>query len=331
MRLRGWHVLLETGAGHAVESHPPTDRRGDTAMSIDIPNYRVVDTLGTGQGSTLYRAIAVATGQEYTIKYVKVQTPEDNRLVEQMKDEHACGSVLDHPTLRKTFELRLVKQRFRLKSAMLFMEFVDGVTLSDCGERLGLQQLLRVIEKAGEGLDAMHRGGFVHADLKPGNILILPNREVKLIDFGQSSPINKAKKRVQGTIDYMAPEQAARQVLDARTDVFGLGATLHRVLTGKPVATEMNQRVDIHSLGRVGVRLEDNLPPSLDDLPVVVRKLITDSCAQEPAGRPKSMREMIDRCRMAQIILARRTESPTAAVADATDLDDDSLSGEILD
>lgn len=296
-------------------------------MSIDVPNYRILDCLGTGQGSTLYKAMALATGKLYAIKYVKVQTPEAMRLVEQMRDEHACGSALDHPALRKTFELRYVKQRLRLKAAMLFMEFVDGVTLSDCGPKMSISQLLRIIEKVGEGLDAMHRGGFVHADLKPGNIMVLPNREVKLIDFGQSSPLSQAKKRVQGTIDYMAPEQAARQVLDARTDVFGLGATLHRVLTGKPVATEMNQRVDIHSLGRVGVRVDDNRPPSLEGLPPVVTTLINDSCATDPAKRPRNMREMIDRCRMAQLILAKKREAKVAASesADASRMGDTSL------
>jgi len=288
-------------------------------MSIDVPNYRILDSLGTGQGSTLYKAMAIATGKLYAIKYVKVATPEAMRLVDQMRDEHACGSALDHPTLRKTYELRYVKQRLRVKAAMLFMEFVDGVTFSECGPKMTLLQSLRIIEKVGEGLEAMHRGGFVHADLKPGNIMVLPNREVKLIDFGQSSPINQAKKRVQGTIDYMAPEQAARQLLDARTDVFGLGATLHRVLTGKPVATEMNQRVDIHSLGRVGVRVEDNLPPSLDGLPPVVTTLINDSCATDPAKRPRNMREMIDRCRMAQIILARRGQEPVTQTVEADD------------
>lgn len=288
-------------------------------MSIDVPNYRILDAVGVGQGSTLYKAMAVTTGTLYAIKYVKVATPEAMRLVDQMRDEHSCGSALDHPALRKTYELRYVRQRLRLKAAMLFMEYVDGVTLSECGPKMGMAQLLRIFEKVAVALDAMHRGGFVHADLKPGNIMVLPNREVKLIDFGQSSPIFQAKKRVQGTIDYMAPEQAARQVLDARTDVFGLGATLHRVLTGKPVATEMNQRVDIHSLGRVGVRLEDNLPPSLEGLPPVVTRLINDCCATDPNKRPKNMRELIDRCRMAQIIISRHGLEPVTQAVEADD------------
>ena len=278
-------------------------------MSIDVPNFRIMAQLGSGQGSTLHRALNITTGAVYTIKHVKVAKPEDMRLVDQMKDEHACGSALDHPVLRKTHELRYVRRRLRLKAALLFMEFVEGRSLSECGLELPMEHLLRTIERTAEGLAAMHKGGFVHADLKPGNILLTPEDEVKLIDFGQSSPINQAKSRIQGTIDYMAPEQAARKTLDARTDVFGLGATLHRVLTGKPVATDMNQRVDLHSLGRVGMRASENEQPSLEELPPVVRRLIYDFCADSPDDRPKDMAEVADRCKMAYETLARNKDS----------------------
>ncbi len=287
-------------------------------MSIDVPNYRILDQLGTGQGgSVLYKAMAIKTGQLYTIKYIKVQRPEDNGLIEQMKDEHACGSAMDHPVLRKTFELRQIRRRLSVKAAMLFMEYVEGVSLNVCGDKLNPLQLLRVLEKAGAGLAAMHEGGWVHADIKPGNILVQPNREVKLIDFGQSCPINQSKKRVQGTPDYIAPEQVAKAALTARTDVFCLGATLHRVLTGKPVATEMNRNVDVNSLGRLGMRVEDNAPPSLEGLPPVITTLINDSCAKDPSKRPQSMREMIERLRMAQLILAKRQETQEAEAAQA--------------
>jgi eukaryotic-like serine/threonine-protein kinase len=152
----------------------------------------------------------------------------------------------------------------------------------------------------------------VHADLKPGNILVTSDHEVKLIDFGQASAINQPKRRVQGTIDYMAPEQAARQMLDARTDVFGLGATLHRVFTGRPVATEMNQCLDVHSLGRIGVRVEDNAAAALDSLPPVLSKLIDDCCAKEPVRRPRDMREFIERCRIVRVVLAKQQETEEA-------------------
>ncbi len=297
-----------------LASVPPG--RDKVAMSIDVPNYRVMEKIGTGAGSTIYKAKCLTTGTLYAIKHVKVRSPEDMRLIDQMKDEYTCGSTLDHPALRKIHEIRYVRRRLRVKAAMLFMEYVEGETLSECGARMGLIPLIYIIEKAAEGLAAMHKGGFVHADLKPGNIIVLSDRSVKLIDFGQSSRIYQAKTRIQGTIDYMAPEQASRLPLDARTDVFCLGATLHRVITGKPVATEMNQQVDIHSLGRLGMRAEDNKQPSLDSFPAVLVRLINDCCQREPAKRPRDMNELIDRCRMARVILAKRSETAEARAAD---------------
>lgn len=278
-------------------------------MAIDLPNYRILGIVGTGQGSTLYKAESIQTGDLYTIKHVKVHKPEDNRLIDQMKAEHECGSSLDHPVLRKTFELRYVRRRLRIKSAMLFMEYVDGQTLWSLRGQCTLSEILEVLEQAADGLDAMHRGGYVHADIKPGNILIQSGRRAKLIDYGQSAAINQAKPRVQGTPDYMAPEQATRQVLDARTDVFGLGATLFRVLTGKAIATEMNRNVDMTSLGRVGMRVDSEGAPSLEDQPPVIAKLINDSIASDRDQRPASMKEFAQRCKTARMVLAKREET----------------------
>lgn len=282
-------------------------------MSLDIPNYRILDRIGTGQGSIIYKAEAIKTGALYAIKHVKVQSPEDNRLVDQMRDEHACASVLDHPALRKTYELRYIRRRLRATvGALLFMEYVDGEPLWQCADRLGMFGVLDVIEKAADGLVVMHKAGFVHADIKPGNILVQPDGNIKIIDFGQSVKMFQAKVRVQGTPDYMAPEQVNKQPLSARTDVFALGATLGKVLTGKAIATEMNRNVDIHSLGLIGMKVDDNRPPSLDELPIVVARLISDATNADPAKRPASMKDFMDRCKVARLIVAKRESAEPA-------------------
>ncbi len=271
--------------------------------------------LGTGADSTIYQAKALKTGIVYAIKHVKVTSPESHKTIELMKDEHQCGSMMDHPALRKTYEMRLVKRRLTLKSAMLFMEYVEGKSLAEIATKISVLQALYLFEKAADALAEMHKIGFVHADLKPGNILVMEEQEIKLIDFGQSCKINEVKPRIQGTIDYMAPEQGAKERLDARTDVFGLGATFHKVLTGKPIATKMNQNLDVHSLGRLGVRKTDNEQPSLEELPPVISKLIIDCCQQDPEKRPNDMHDFISRCRMARLTLAKATETEEANAA----------------
>jgi serine/threonine-protein kinase len=288
-------------------------------MSIDIPNYRILAKLGNGASSTLFKVRCTRTGALYTVKNVKIHTPEDNKFVEQLKAEYATGSGIDHPVVRKVFELRYVRRRLRVKGAMLFMEYVDGVPMNAPDFSRPLPKLLKLFVTVAEGLEAMHQAGYVHADLKPGNILALRDDRVKLIDLGQSCPLLTSKSRIQGTIDYMAPEQVARSILDRRTDVFGLAATLHRVITGRPIATDMNQNVTLHAQGLLGKRVTDVSQPTDAEMPPAVAKLIETCCDKDPTKRLPDMRAFIERLEMARTFLRKRsTAAKNAAAASQT-------------
>lgn len=282
-------------------------------MTLEIPNYRVIAKIGVGAGSSVYRARCMRTGRDYAIKVIKVHEPEDMKYIDLMRDEHAVASRIDHPVIRKVFEFRLIRQRLRTRGALLFMEFVPGITMSDKEFNRPLEDILAMFVKVGEGLLAMHRAGFVHADLKPGNIIITPEDDVKLIDLGQSCKLGETKPRIQGTIDYMAPEQALRETIDQRTDVFGLGATLHRVLTGKAVPTEMNQTVNPHSQRLLGKRVEDLPRPVLTELPTSVARLIESCCERFPDHRPRDIQSVMERLQLARTIV---TKSPSTQVVD---------------
>ena len=290
-------------------------------MTLDIPNYRVFEKLGVGAQSRIYRARCMRTGQDYAVKVVKIQTPEDVRVANLLRAEHAIGSAVDHPAIRKVYELRMIRQRFRLRGAILFMEYVDGTPLSEGKLQRPMDEVLEFFVQAAGGLHAMHCAGYVHADLKPSNILVLPNDQVKLIDFGQSSRMREAKTSIQGTIHYIAPEQVRMDPLDQRTDVFGLGAALHRVLTGKPVATEMNQTVNINAPGMAGQRISRKEQPATDNLPRCVTRLIEDCCAKEPKDRLPDMPAFIKRAQMAQAILRRPPSAGDTEYDDDLDLE----------
>jgi len=303
-------------------------------MSIDIPNYRVLEKVGVGAESSIYRARCMRTGRDYAVKIVKVTKPEDTSYVELLRAEHMIGSSVDHPVIRKVFELRILRRRLRLRGAILFMEFVEGVPMSDKSFQRPLDEMLRLFTEVATGLHAMHRAGWVHADLKPSNILVTPAQQVKLIDLGQSSKMRDAKARVQGTIDYIAPEQVQRGVLDARTDVFGLGAALHRVVTGKPVLTEMNQTVSLYSQSLVGKRLSQIRQPATRDLPPTVAKLIDDCCQSNPADRIADMPSLVERMQLARTMLSKKIVGDPDAIALAESVErdreaaaDDSLAG----
>ena len=191
-------------------------------VNLILPEFRVLRKLGRGANSELFCVQNIQNGELRTAKFVKLSDneEEERKFIEQLRAEQTTGQALDHPVLRKIYDLRYVRKRLRIRAAVLMMEYVDGVPMSSSALRPGLVQMLSYFKLAAEGLHAMHTCGFVHADLKPGNLLITPDNEVKLIDFGQSSAMLQAKDRIQGTPDYMAPEQAKRSVLNQRTDVF---------------------------------------------------------------------------------------------------------------
>ncbi|MDO8630454.1 MAG: serine/threonine-protein kinase [Phycisphaerales bacterium] len=295
-------------------------------MSVDIPNYRIIEKLGVGAQTRVYRARYMPTAKDYTVKVVKIVNPEDAGFIELLKAEYAIGSSIDHPVIRKVFELRMLRQRFRLRGAILFMEYVNGITLGEKEFQGPLDETLRIFSESAHGLYAMHLAGWVHADLKPTNIMVATDGAVKLIDLGQSARIHEPKAKIQGTVDYMAPEQVQRGTLDQRTDVFGLGATLHKVLTGKPIATQMNQTVNLQSFHPTVKRVEDMPASVMDGLPTCVLRLIDDCCRPDPAERIADMPTLIERIALARTIIAKKSadeDAPVTIVNDHAEDEDD--------
>jgi serine/threonine-protein kinase len=296
-------------------------------MAVDIPNYRIIEKLGIGAQSRIFRARCMRTGKDYTVKIVKVVKPEDASFIDLLRAEYAIGSSVDHPVIRKVYELRTMRHRLRVRGAILFMEFVDGISMADKEFDRPLVEVLELFTELARGLDAMHRAGFVHADLKPSNILVTPDGAVKLIDLGQSTRIDEAKSRVQGTIDYMAPEQVQRGVLDRRTDVFGLGAALHRVLTGQVIKTDMNQTISLYSQSLVGRRVSEVNHVSNHRLPACLARFLDDCCQYEVEDRIPDMGTVIERLDLARTILAKRPGNGVS-LEDALDAEDLALEGE---
>jgi len=294
-------------------------------MSVDIPNYRLVEKLGEGANSAIYRARNMRNGQDYAVKIVKIVKPEDASFVELLKAEHTIANAIDHEVVRKVYELRLLRQRLRVRGAILFMEYVNGLSMAAREFHRSLGDILALFIKAAEGLHAMHLAGYVHADLKPNNIMVTPEEAVKLIDLGQSAKLHEAKPRIQGTLNYIAPEQVSRKELDARTDVFGLGATLQMVLTGKAVKTELNSTATIHSQSLVGRRLSTHVDESQrDGLPACVIRLIADCCRFDPDERIADMSALTQRFELARTIVDKQSKvDPASTVSEAVTQDDD--------
>jgi serine/threonine-protein kinase len=204
-----------------------------TLPKLSEMTYRVLKPLGTGAGSTiLLISDKTAGGQRYALKVVKRHHAEDDVYIAQAQLEYHVAQRLNHPSIVKIYDLRVKKSWFRITGVELLMEVVEGRTLDEI-EAPGLNRLVLVFNQVAAALMHMHRRGVYHGDLKPSNIMVSNEGRVKLIDFGTAWIKGEEKNRVQGTPQYMAPEQAAERVVDERTDIYNLGATMYRMFTGR--------------------------------------------------------------------------------------------------
>jgi len=270
-----------------------------------LPDYEILERIGRGAGAVISLAQHRQTRQLVTIKHVSRRVPEDHRFIAQAENEYRVGRHLDHPHLRKCYELIRIRRWLTTRELFLVMEYVDGERLEEsCPSRL--DQIIPIFIKIAEGLHAMHLAGYAHTDVKPNNVLLTRDGGLKIIDFGQSCPLGYRKTRLQGTPDFMAPEQVLRRRLDHRTDVFNLGATMYWVVTGRwyrtmmPAVPAATRKIQIES------RRAAEPPHVLNPLvPLALSRLIMECCQESPELRPQDMRKVILRLEVVQHLLER--------------------------
>jgi len=283
-------------------------------VSFTVPGYTIYERLGIGARSTLWLVGKRDTGEQMVLKRVMRRTADDNRFLVQAENEYEISSQFTHPFLRRSFEIRRVRSLLKVKELQLFMEYFDGRTLEDIGP-LGTSGLLGIFMKVAQGLDALHQMEYLHADLKPNNILIDAAGNIKIIDFGQSCRIGHIKGRIQGTPGYIAPEQTERGIpLDKTTDVYNFGATLYWAITGRPFPTVMPQKKNPIGIDLVGSR-EATLPHELNpNVPIALSRLVMDCCKNAPKERPPDFAEVLHRLRVTQELLDKNDASLTGPV-----------------
>jgi serine/threonine-protein kinase len=279
-------------------------------MPPKLLNYEVLERLGEGARSTIYAVSDPVTKQVYALKHVLRAEPKDIRFIEQMEAEYAVSKLFTNPHLRRTYDLKIIKTMFvKVSEAYLVMELVDGRPLDE----RPLDNLLDTIDtflQAADGLKAMHEMGYVHCDIKPNNILRDDKGVVKIIDFGQSCAIGTEKERIQGTPDYIAPEQVDRLPISPQTDVFNLGATLYWALTGKNIPT----RYTVKKTGIKGENtflVDERIPSPVDlnpKVPPQLSALVMEMVASSPRKRPAGMEAVISRLNVIQHVIEKQNQ-----------------------
>ena len=258
---------------------------------LKVPGFDIVKRIGTGARSTIYPAIDEQDKKEVALKRALYEKPEDARIFEQCETEFKVARKIDHPYVRKCYKFRKTRKMFKLKELVMSMEYMEGRTLED-SPTLSLVDVLLVFRMVAGGLNAMHQKGYIHCDIKPNNIMISKSGSIKIIDLGQSCKSGTTKQRIQGTPDYIAPEQVKRRPLNPRTDVFNLGATMYWALTGQNVPTLIPKK------DKFGLTVphEKKLPHEIKSrIPKEVSKLVMDCAADEPKDRPENMMKVLSR------------------------------------
>jgi len=276
-----------------------------------LPGYRILEQLGVGARSKIYVGVELKSAKRFAVKHVIRETAEDDRFLEQVETEYEISNRLDHPHLRRSFLLHRVRKLLQVRELFLVMELVEGLSL-DKALPNRLNTFLTLFQKVALGLQALHEAGYVHTDLKPINIMLAPKGVVKIIDFGQSCAIGHRKPRIQGTPDYIAPEQVRRMPIGVGTDVFNLGATMYWVLTMQNYPTELRSQ---DARPGMAVLTSDRPIAPIDlnaKIPISLSNLVMECCRENPAERPADMKQMIARLAMVQKLWRKHRESVRA-------------------
>jgi len=269
---------------------------GSSAPPV-FDGYEILRRIGLGAGSVIFRVKEKKTGEIRALKHVVRQIDADKRMIDQVENEYKVGLQIDHPYLRKVYEIKRHRRFIQVNEVFLLMEYCPGISLQQSSSSYSLLDLLLIFRMVADGLNGMHRHGFIHCDIKPNNIIIADNGAIRIIDLGQSCRIGTVKSRIQGTPDYIAPEQVKRKPLNRATDVFNLGASIYWALTGKYVPTLIPKQPK----DRIGMATEvvSGPPPSpaqiKPQIPLGISNMVMDCIKTSPTDRPADMTTVISR------------------------------------
>lgn len=300
-----------------ANSSPPAD------LAMDLPEhigeYRIVRPLGRGGMGNVYLARHTKLDRQVALKVLAAHRLGNRRIRERFEVEMQAVGRLSHPNIVTAHDAREIDG-----TAVLITEFIDGFDLAQLLARLGplrTDQACEIIRQVALALEYTSRQGFVHRDVKPSNVMLSSDGEVKLLDLGLAR-IQFAEDgrhemtgtgEAMGTADYMAPEQVSdSRSVDVRADIYSLGCTLFKLLTGVAPFAQ-----DETAFAKMTAHVSKK-PPSVANLcpnvPSRLVKLVETMLAKDVEQRPQSPKEVATTLR--EIIGANRAQDLQTSLAE---------------
>ncbi|HET8658450.1 MAG TPA: Stk1 family PASTA domain-containing Ser/Thr kinase [Micromonosporaceae bacterium] len=260
--------------------------------------YQIGELLGYGGMAEVHRGRDLRLGRDVAVKMLRTDLARDETFQMRFRREAQNAASLNHPAIVAVYDTGEEQAPTGEKLPFIVMEFVNGRTLKEVlavEGRLMPRRALEITADICAALDFSHRHGIIHRDIKPGNVMLTQNGQVKVMDFGIARALASGAttmtqtSAVIGTAQYLSPEQARGEAVDARSDVYATGCVVYELLTGHPPFVGDNPV----SVAYQHVR-EDARPPSDSnrDVPPDIDAVVLKALAKNPMNRYQSAGEM---------------------------------------
>lgn len=276
--------------------------------------YELQELIGGGGMADVYKAQDKLLDRAVAVKILHQQYANDAEFVEKFRREATAAAKLAHPNIVNIYDVGEDGG-----SQYIVMEYVSGPTLKEVIQQKGCLEpieAVRIAKEIASALESAHRNNLVHCDIKPHNILVMPDGHIKVTDFGIARAVSASTMTysgsVMGSVHYFSPEQAKGTVITTKSDVYSLGVVLYEMLTGQlPFNGETSVSIALKHLQEEPVPIRQ-LNPSI---PPVLEAIVQKAMSKDPADRPSST-ELYADLNQAKAMLTDRGASQEAVSND---------------